>query len=162
LRTTTYVLRFIHNVKCRKERHKTGIITVEEIKQAKLKIINLVQAEEFKEEIAALRSKKKIPRSSRLTVLHLFLDNNGITRVGGRLKHAVLVEEVETSCITISLASFYQADNRISPREIVSCGSPNYSKLHKGRILANNGKKSSKKNVTAQNVTKHTLGPVGN
>lgn len=72
LRTTAYVLRFIHNVKCGKEKHKIGIITVEEINQAKLKIIKLVQTEEFKKEIAALRSTKKIPRSSRLIALHPF------------------------------------------------------------------------------------------
>lgn len=102
----TYALKFIHNIKYRKEKQKTGVITVKEINQAKLEIVKLVQAEEFKEEIRALRSKKKVQRSSRLTALHPFLDSNGIAQVGGRLKHAVLAEKVKHPILLPALHPF--------------------------------------------------------
>lgn len=42
-----------------------------------------------------LRSDKRVQRTSRLIALLLFLDDKGILRVGGRLKHATLPEEAK-------------------------------------------------------------------
>ncbi|XP_018373377.1 PREDICTED: uncharacterized protein LOC108767812 [Trachymyrmex cornetzi] len=95
LRVAAYMLRFIYNIRCGKENRKLGTIGAEEIKIAKIRVIMLVQSEKFSDEIEMLKSSKKVQRSSRLIALSPFVDHNGILRVGGRLKHAVLPEEVK-------------------------------------------------------------------
>lgn len=95
LRVTAYVLRLIYNLRCEKEERVRGTMTAAEINNAKQKVVKLIQEEEFKNEIKALRSDHKIPRRSRLIALHPFLDSSGILRVGGRLKHAAVAEEVK-------------------------------------------------------------------
>ncbi|NEV48945.1 hypothetical protein EUZ93_00095, partial [Wolbachia pipientis] len=89
------MLRFIYNIRCSRENRKLGTISAEEIKIAKIRVIMLVQSEKFSDEIEMLKSSKKVQRSSRLITLSPFVDHNGILRVGGRLKHAVLPEEVK-------------------------------------------------------------------
>lgn len=86
LRTTVYVLRFVHNIRCKKESRKIREITVNEISNAKAVIVKLVQRQEFKQEVKILKSDIKIPRSCRLVTLNPYLDDEGILRVGGRLK----------------------------------------------------------------------------
>lgn len=54
-----------------------------------------MQRQEFKQEVKILKSDIKIPRSCRLVTLNPYLDDEGILRVGGRLKHSVLSEEVK-------------------------------------------------------------------
>lgn len=94
LRVLAYVLRFINNIKNKKEDRKIGTMTVLEINRAKLVIVKLVQDEAFQEDIKALRN-GKVQRSSKLTSLHPFLDSKGVLRIGGRLKHALLPEEIK-------------------------------------------------------------------
>lgn len=53
-----------------------------------------MQRQEFKQEIKILKS-DKIPGSCRLVTLNPNLDEEGILRVGDRLKHSVLSEEVK-------------------------------------------------------------------
>ncbi|XP_032679535.1 uncharacterized protein LOC116847984 [Odontomachus brunneus] len=94
LRVTAYVLRFSVNVKCKTVKRELGPITNVEINKAKCVIVKLVQAEVFEEEIKALRN-NAILRTSRLIALCPYLDEEEVLRVGGRLKHAVLPEEVK-------------------------------------------------------------------
>jgi len=85
LRVVAYVLRFMHNIRCKREKRRIGAITVEEVKRAKMSIIKLIQREELQEDIKALKCSGKIQRGSKLLTLHSHLDSNGILR-GGRLK----------------------------------------------------------------------------
>lgn len=91
---TYNMLRIISNNRSNKENRRMSAISAEEIKIAKVKVIMLVQSESFSDEIKILKSSKRVQRSSRLIALLPFLDN-GILRGGGRLKHAVLPEEVK-------------------------------------------------------------------
>ncbi|XP_039312876.1 uncharacterized protein LOC113004888 [Solenopsis invicta] len=75
------------------EKRKKGTISVTEINDAKLMIVKAVQAEEFKDELNALKVNNKIASKSRLIALHPFLDKDGVIKVGGRLKHSMLPEE---------------------------------------------------------------------
>ncbi|XP_039312854.1 uncharacterized protein LOC120359446 [Solenopsis invicta] len=92
-RVGAYVLRFMYNIKCKKEKRKKGTISVTEINDAKLMIVKAVQAEEFKDELNALKVNNKIASKSRLIALHPLLDKDGVIKVGGRLKHSMLPEE---------------------------------------------------------------------
>ena len=46
-----------------------------------------VQQETYNEEITSLSSGEPIPRNSSILALNPYLDNDGIVRVGGRLRH---------------------------------------------------------------------------
>lgn len=67
--------------------------TLKERKDAELTIIGIVQREVFSAEIQSLQHKREITtknKPSRLYRLNPFLDQQGILRVGSRLKHAAL------------------------------------------------------------------------
>jgi len=106
LRIVAYVLRYIHNLGCKKESCKVGKITAVETENAKLAIVKLVQKEEFKEDIKTLKNSNKVQRNSRLIAFHPYIDASGILRVGGRLEHAVLSEEVKYPTLLPALHHF--------------------------------------------------------
>ncbi|XP_036144286.1 uncharacterized protein LOC118646100 [Monomorium pharaonis] len=95
VRTVAYVLRFACNLKCKIEDRRVGQMSLIEVNEAKAMIIKLVQNEEFEPEIKALRSGHSVPRSSKLIALHPFLDDKGVLRVEGRLKHSACPEETK-------------------------------------------------------------------
>ena len=70
--------------------HCTKSRTVEELLQAEAVIIKTVQREAYKEELACIAKGKDIPMNSALKKLNPYLDDKGILRIGGRLKHAAL------------------------------------------------------------------------
>ncbi|XP_018362699.1 PREDICTED: uncharacterized protein LOC108760890, partial [Trachymyrmex cornetzi] len=78
-----------------KEERRIGIISTEEIREAKLRIVKLVQAEAFIDDIKTLKLNNKVRRASKLIALLPYLDDEGILRIGGRLKHAALPEETK-------------------------------------------------------------------
>ncbi|XP_011169928.2 uncharacterized protein LOC105202933 [Solenopsis invicta] len=98
-RVSAYVLRFIYNIRNNKKDRIEGAINAKDLKRAKLTIVKLVQAEEFKEDIRRLKTDNKLQRSSRLISLLPFLDDKGILRVGGRLRHATIPEEAKHPAI---------------------------------------------------------------
>ena len=67
----------------------TASITVEDLQTAEKTIIRLVQEETFMCELQSLEGSKQVPRDSVLLKLDSFLDN-GILRIGGRLKNSNL------------------------------------------------------------------------
>ncbi|KRZ47850.1 Transposon Tf2-6 polyprotein, partial [Trichinella nativa] len=87
---TAYVFRFIRNCKVVPEKRKTTPLDVREIDQAEKFWLKAVQNEEFPEELESLKKEKKLPKSSRLWPLNPYVDDNGILRVGGRLRHSDL------------------------------------------------------------------------
>lgn len=87
LRITALCLRW-----CKKYRHLKGgpgISTVE-ITNAKQTWIRCVQKEYYAVEIELLQQSRALPKKSTLLSLKTMLDNDGILRVQGRLKHALL------------------------------------------------------------------------
>ena len=60
------------------------------IQKAENIIFREVQNETYHQEVSALQEKRLLPRNSSLLTLSPFLDENGILRVGGRLKASAL------------------------------------------------------------------------
>lgn len=87
------MLRFVRKVGCEKEKTTVETISLEELNRAKIMTVKLIQGEEFEEEIKALKDNRQISLSSRVLALRPYLDDYGILRVGGRLRHAAIPEE---------------------------------------------------------------------
>lgn len=84
--TCTYIFRFIHNIKLKiKTARLSGPLTVEERKIALNYLIIIVQKQSFPIEYHTLSYKSNLTPKNNLSNLNLFLDNNKIIRVGGRL-----------------------------------------------------------------------------
>ncbi|XP_011169784.3 uncharacterized protein LOC105202802 [Solenopsis invicta] len=82
--------------RCRRNRQESSQdLTLEELEYSKRRLIGMEQLSGFQSEIQALRSNKPIPKSSSLKYLNPFLDDEGLLRVGGRLRHADLGYEVK-------------------------------------------------------------------
>lgn len=84
-----YSLRFIHN--CRNNTKRSGLLSLQELKDAELRIFKLTQQEAFPEEIDRL--KKNGACSTKLQRLTPKVDTQGLLRVGGRLQEATLTED---------------------------------------------------------------------
>ena len=61
-----------------------------ELQAAETAIVGVVQRKHFKEELKALQSKGAVMKKSSISLLEPFLDEEGILRVGGRLRNAPL------------------------------------------------------------------------
>ncbi|XP_072159686.1 uncharacterized protein [Bemisia tabaci] len=85
LRTTVWMLRFTHNTRHPSQK-RTGQISSAELQEARHWWIKIIQGKEFKSEIKTLSEKKESPAS--LCKLRPFLDEQGLLRVGGRLRHS--------------------------------------------------------------------------
>lgn len=85
-----YAHRFID--KCRQIAH-TGSFTVTELKRAEITIVKLVQQEAFPQERRCLQAGKTLRKDSEIIALNARLDNQGLLRVGGRLRHANIPKE---------------------------------------------------------------------
>ncbi|XP_017884602.1 uncharacterized protein LOC108627719 [Ceratina calcarata] len=83
IRIVAYCLRFRLNGR------GTGHLTIEELRQARHKIIKLVQLAAFAPDIKNLEA-GNLHSKSKLRPLHPFLDHEGILRVGGRLQNSTL------------------------------------------------------------------------
>ena len=82
-RVTAWVMRFVRKCRSRTQGHSSPL-TTEELATAENYWFKFAQADNFAQEIEALRNKKELPASSCLVPLHPFLDRDGILRVGGR------------------------------------------------------------------------------
>ena len=86
-RIMAWMRRFANN--CQKKKKKlVNFLKPDEIKTASILIIKDVQQSEFDEEIEDLQNKREIEKESKLHQFKPFLDDDGIMRVGGRLKSA--------------------------------------------------------------------------
>ena len=89
LRITALVTRFITNIRSSCDTRLHGPITTAEIQSAELAWLRNIQAQHFPSEIASLRQKANTlgPLSRQL---RMFMDDNNLLRVGGRLHNAPL------------------------------------------------------------------------
>jgi len=95
LRITVLVQRFTVNcspVSRQCKQNIVGFIRSEELQKAKQFWLLKTQAETFRDEIAALKVNKLVPRHSCLKQLNPFIDTLGLIRVGGRLANAPIAE----------------------------------------------------------------------
>ena len=89
INVTAYVLRFIRNLRMsRDKRNVNKILSLEESHNATKYWIKRIQSVSFSSEISSLNRGKSVCTS--LQKLSIFLDEDGIIRVGGRLKRSEL------------------------------------------------------------------------
>ncbi|XP_071564062.1 uncharacterized protein [Temnothorax nylanderi] len=88
-RVIAFCLRFIHNLKSPTVKD-TGKLTTAELQKATIKIIKLIQREEFLPEMRDLSRQQSVDKASKLLSLNPFVDADGVVRVGGRLREASL------------------------------------------------------------------------
>jgi len=86
-RVVAYILRFKYNALNSKSR-KCGSLDVDELENSMNVLLKCMQEREFSLEVHALKSNREICQNSRLYNLCVFLDANGLIRVGGRLRNA--------------------------------------------------------------------------
>ncbi|GFR15530.1 retrovirus-related Pol polyprotein from transposon 17.6 [Trichonephila clavata] len=89
-RVLAWCLRFISNAKLTSTERKFGALTTKELEKGLVYCIKQVQVTNFASELKCLQSGKPLPANSRTLNLYPFIDNDGILRVGGRLKNANL------------------------------------------------------------------------
>lgn len=71
-----------------KKENKKQILSVDELDEAKIVLIQAYQQKYFGNEIRKLQEKNKLPKESKLKSLYPFLDKNNVLRVGGRLQNS--------------------------------------------------------------------------
>ncbi|UYV67559.1 hypothetical protein LAZ67_5001210 [Cordylochernes scorpioides] len=82
-------LRFI-NITRKQPTQRLSFLTSQDLKDSLLQIVKNIQRCEFTPEINACIKNIPLPRKSRLISLNIFIDSQGILRVGGRLRHSDL------------------------------------------------------------------------
>ena len=89
LRVTAYCQRFIKNC-CTTATRITGTLQTDEIADANITLIRLIQRCEFGSELECLKANKSIKSKSKLLNLNPFLNSDNVICVGGRLRNADL------------------------------------------------------------------------
>ncbi|UYV75141.1 hypothetical protein LAZ67_12002621 [Cordylochernes scorpioides] len=87
IRKVAWILRFCHNCRYSAERYQSHLTTAE-LRNAHRRILQSIQFQHFREEIRSLTTLGSVKRTSKIYGLAPFLDDQGILRVGGRLKWA--------------------------------------------------------------------------
>lgn len=94
-RTISNLIHIIHSFKLKtgvesacKKWHLCDKTLTEELSHAEVVIVQCVQRESYPVEFACLSVGKDIPKTSGLKTLNPFIDQDGLLRIGGRLKHA--------------------------------------------------------------------------
>ncbi|UYV75506.1 hypothetical protein LAZ67_13000424 [Cordylochernes scorpioides] len=87
IRKVAWILRFCHNCHDSAERYQSHLSTAE-LRNAHRRILQAIQYQHFREEIRSLTTLGSVKRTSKIYGLAPFLDDQGIFRVGGRLKWA--------------------------------------------------------------------------
>lgn len=86
-RVVAYLLRFIKNCRLKKhERAESKLLDVNEYRLSKQAIVKHVQCFHFHDDIKCIKNGKTV--KSNLKKLCLFIDSDGLLRVGGRLENA--------------------------------------------------------------------------
>ena len=81
--------------KCRKISKGKCTLEAEDIQIAEITILKLLQQRHFASEVSLLQRKKELLRSSKIIKLNPWLDEDGLLRVGGRLKKSLLETSVK-------------------------------------------------------------------
>jgi len=91
VRITGWIYRFLDNCK-HHDKSKTDALLPEELQKAEKYWIRQSQESDFPFELNQLRKGQRVARSSKIHELNPFLDDDGLIKLGGRLKHANLDE----------------------------------------------------------------------
>ncbi|GFS79746.1 integrase catalytic domain-containing protein [Trichonephila clavipes] len=89
VRVLSFLYRFLFNIR-NPTNKKRGPLTSDEMEEAEIYLMKQVQRSSFYKEIRAMQNGDDICNKSKILNLSPFLDDKGIIRVGGRLKHSRL------------------------------------------------------------------------
>ncbi|UYV84382.1 hypothetical protein LAZ67_X001975 [Cordylochernes scorpioides] len=89
LRVMAWCERFI-SITRKQPTQRLSFLTSQDLKDSLLQIVKIIQRCEFTPEINACIKNIPLPRKSKLISLNIFIDSQGILRVGGRLRHSDL------------------------------------------------------------------------
>lgn len=89
-RVLAWILRAFSN-----NNNKPTYLTIGELNRATNQLVMHVQRTEFYDEIISLKNQAKLNSKSRLLPLHPYIDSEDVLRVGGRIKHANLSEDMK-------------------------------------------------------------------
>lgn len=92
LKLWAWILRFTENCKGRKRK---GNLQVEELENAQITLIRIVQRLYFAEELRALSNRNAVCCGSPLFNVDVFRDEDGLIRVGGRICQSSLSDDVK-------------------------------------------------------------------
>ncbi|VEN64130.1 unnamed protein product [Callosobruchus maculatus] len=94
-RICAYLLRFINNTvhKVQGNKMNLGPLSVKEYKTALLKLTFIAQRQMFPRDIQRLQTEGKLDNDSKILSLNPYLDEFGLLRIGGRIKHSDLSSE---------------------------------------------------------------------
>lgn len=84
------LVRVVARIRTLKSKVKREHLTLDEIESERLFWIKLEQEKTFKEEIESLKGGQPISSKSKLLQFNPFIDANGVLRVGGRLREALI------------------------------------------------------------------------
>ncbi|XP_049886662.1 uncharacterized protein LOC126381185 [Pectinophora gossypiella] len=88
-RACAYALRFIYNSRTKNVADRCrGPLSTDELNKATMVIVKEVQLESFPNEYTCLINKLPVKTSRNLSGLNIFLDQNNVIRVGGRLNNS--------------------------------------------------------------------------
>lgn len=105
-RVLATVILFIE--KLRKRRKPDEGLNVEDIEKAEQIKLSKIQHEHYSSEIDLLKKEKPIRRSSSLGKLDPFIDDQGLIRVGGRIRKSGMDTHVKHLCNTSDFSSTYR------------------------------------------------------
>lgn len=89
LGVTSWILRFIHNCRHPQQKRLAPVASAEERRNALCRLVRLVQADRFKSELQTLRGGRAKLKGA-VARLNPFVDQDGLIRVGGRLRKSDL------------------------------------------------------------------------
>lgn len=107
IRIVAYCMRFKTN--CSKQK-VVGNLHLNEINRAKIIIIKLIQKKDFQRETRQLQTRHQVSPKSTLYRLRPFLDDDGIIRVGGRLKHAATISVFQRNPIVLPAKKYFYGE----------------------------------------------------
>lgn len=110
IRVTAYLMRFVKLCKARIETKRsqtapetfTQHLTVSELRYATNICIRLSQGFWFQEELQMLRKGQRLQKSSEITSLTPYMDENGIIRVTGRIRNAKVHYDTKSPVVLVS------------------------------------------------------------
>jgi len=111
-----------------------SVLRVVELEEARLHWIRQIQAAHFRKELAAIKQGGVLSVRGPLTKLNPVLDENGVLRVGGRLRNAPVQYDAKHPII-LPGASLYSAHRRRFPPADLTWRRPANSRGHPSGIL---------------------------
>ena len=94
-----WTYRFIHNAIIPGKSRVNGPLSVDELNRAEILAAKCAQRKSLPEDYEALLKNSPLPPRSKLLAFAPYLDENGLLRVGGRLRKAPLPEETRHPAI---------------------------------------------------------------